>query len=105
MYTLNIIKAIKKMSVNDIRDFIFENYYKRIGLSKEDSYYSIKCLKRKDLLLLANKLIEKLPDPRNAKEHYESFLRKKNRRKVKQSEIITYKPKTFDTVDIKSDIT
>ena len=43
-------------------------------------------LKRKDLFLLANKLIENVPDPRNAKEHYESFLRKKNRK----SEIITY---------------
>ena len=31
MYTLNIIKAIKKLSVNDIRDFIFGNYYKGIG--------------------------------------------------------------------------
>ena len=31
----------------------------------------MKRLKRKDLLLLANKLIEKLPDPRNAKEHYQ----------------------------------
>ena len=30
MYTLNIIKAIKSMSVHEIRDFIFENYYKRI---------------------------------------------------------------------------
>ena len=38
MYTLSITKAIKKMSVNDIRDFIFENYYKRIGFSKENSY-------------------------------------------------------------------
>ena len=40
----------------------------------------MKHLKRKDLLLLANKLIEKVPDPRIAKEHYESFLRKKNRK-------------------------
>ena len=71
MYTLNIVRAIKKKSVNEIRDFIFENYYKRIGFSKESSYYSMKRLKRKDLLLLANKLIEKVPDRRNAKEHYE----------------------------------
>ena len=56
-------------------------------------------------MLLVNKLIEKLPNPRNAKEHYESFLRKKNRKSVKESEIITYKAKTSDTVDIKSDIT
>ena len=53
----------------------------------------MKRLKRKDLLLLANKLIEKVPDPRNAKEHCESFLRKKNRKSVKQSEIIIYQAK------------
>ena len=35
------------------------------------------------------------------KEHYESFLRKS----VKQSEIINYQPRTFDTVDTKSVIT
>ena len=42
MYILNISRAIKKMSVNEIRDFIFENYYKRIRFSKENSYYSMK---------------------------------------------------------------
>ena len=35
MYILNISGAIKKMSVNEIRAFIFENYYKRIGFSKK----------------------------------------------------------------------
>ena len=33
---------------------------------------------KKDLLL-ANKLLEKVPDPCNAKKHYQSFMRKKNR--------------------------
>ena len=47
MYTLNIIRAIKKMSVNEIIDFIFENYYKQNGFSKESSYYSTKRLKKK----------------------------------------------------------
>ena len=47
------------MAVNELRDFIFENYYKPIGFVKERSYYSTKCLKRKDLLLLATKSIEK----------------------------------------------
>ena len=89
MYTLDIGRTIKKMSVNNIRYFIYEKYYKRIGFSKKDSYYSMKCLKGKDLLLLANKLIEKVPDPRNAKEHYELFLRKKSKNSVKQSKIIT----------------
>ena len=43
----------------------------------------------------------KIPDPCNAKEQYQSFIRKKNRKSVKQS-------KTFDypnIVDIKSVIT
>ena len=34
------------MSVNEIRDFIFENYYKRIEFSKENSNYLVKRLKR-----------------------------------------------------------
>ena len=83
MYTINVTKAIRKMPVNDMRDFIFENYYKQIGFSKESSYCSlIRLKKKKDLLLLANKLIEKVADPRTAKEHYESFLRKKNKKSV-----------------------
>ena len=47
MYILNIARAIKKMSINEIRDFSFENYYKRIGFSKENSYYSMERLKKK----------------------------------------------------------
>ena len=35
-------------------------------------------LETKNLLLLSNIIIEQAPDPHNAKEHYESFLRKKN---------------------------
>ena len=45
MYILNIARAIKKMSLNEIRDFIFENYYKRIGFSEENSYHLMKRLK------------------------------------------------------------
>ena len=47
MYILNTSRAVKKMSVNEIRHFIFENYYIRIGFSKENSYYSMKRLKKK----------------------------------------------------------
>ena len=35
------------MPVNEIRDFIFKNYYKRIGFVKEISYYSMKNLNKK----------------------------------------------------------
>ena len=46
--------------------------------------------------LLKYKFIEKIPDPRNAKEHYQSFIRKKNAKAVKKSENIN---------DVKSVIT
>ena len=46
------------MLINEIRDFIFENYYKKIVFSKENIYYSMQRLKKKkDLLLLAKNLI------------------------------------------------
>ena len=50
----------------------------------------MKRLKRNNFLLLATKLIEKIPDPRNDKEHCQSFIRKKSTKSVKQSKIITY---------------
>ena len=49
-------------------------------------------------MLLANKLLKNIPDPRNPEEHYQSKL-------VKQLEIITCQTKIFDIVDIKSYIT
>ena len=55
---------------------------------------------KKILLLLANKLIEKIPDPRNVKEHYQSFIRKKSTKSIKQWKIITYQPKTFENPKI-----
>ena len=51
-------------------------------------------------MLLANKLIEKIPDLRNVEEHYQSFLIKKNTKSVKKSEIMTYQPKAFENLDI-----
>ena len=55
MYILNFAIAIKKclmsvnekMSVKEIRYFIFENYHKAIGFSEENSYYPIKHLKKR----------------------------------------------------------
>ena len=41
MYTLNIACALKRMAVIELRNFIFENYYKRIGFVKESSYYLV----------------------------------------------------------------
>ena len=47
MNILNITRAIKKMSVSEIIDLIFENYYKRIEFSEENSYYSPKHFEKK----------------------------------------------------------
>ena len=55
--------------------------------------------------MFATKLTEKIPDPRNAKKHYQPFLGKENTKSVKQSKIMTQQPKAFERpiiVDIKS---
>ena len=65
----------------------------------------MKRLNKKDLLLLANKLLKNIPDASNAKEHYQSFIIRKHRKSVKQSVIITYQLNTFDIFDTKSIIT
>ena len=58
MYILNIKDSIKKMAVKIVREFIFENCYKPIGFTKNDSYYLLKKAK-KDLALFTNKLTTK----------------------------------------------
>ena len=72
------------MAVNKLRDFIFEDYYKQIAFVKESSYYSMKRLKRKYFLMLANKLIERIADPRNVKEL--SIISKKKKQNHKNNQ-------------------
>ena len=68
----------------------------------------MKRLKEKRLFLLDNKLIKNITDLRNAKEHYESFLRKTNRKSIYKTTKNNYwSIKTFQNpniTDIKSDI-
>ena len=60
--------------------------------SLKNTYYSMK----RNLLFFASKLKEKIHDASNAKEYYELFLKKKNRKLVKQSKIFTQrKPKHY----------
>ena len=54
---------------------------------------------KKDLLLLATKLAEEIGNSRNAKEHYQSFIRKKDAKLVKKKRI-TQKPKSFKNPNI-----
>ena len=42
MYILNITSAIRKITFNELKDFIFENYYKGIGFPRDNTYYSMK---------------------------------------------------------------
>ena len=60
MHTLNITKAIKKISVNEFRDFIFENYLKRICFPKENNYYSIKRSKEKSFVVACEQIHRKI---------------------------------------------
>ena len=57
MYIQSIAKALKKMSINEIKESTFENYYKRIGFSKEGSYHSIKRFKKR--FIVARKQINR----------------------------------------------
>ena len=47
----------------------------------------MKCQKKKDLLLLAIILIEKIPDATNAKQNHQSYLKRKNTKLVRRSNI------------------
>ena len=59
MYILNVVKAIKKMSISEIKNFLLENYYKRTGFSKENSYYSIKRLRTKKIIVACKQINRK----------------------------------------------
>ena len=73
------------MAINELRDFIFENCYRRIGFSHGNSYYSVKH-KKKDLILfiLKNTMIYK----------------KEKLKSVKLSKVITQQPKFFENLNI-----
>ena len=47
MHILQIVGAIKKMIIKELKDFSFENHYKQTGFTKENSYYSMKHKKEK----------------------------------------------------------
>ena len=47
MYILNIASAIEMMTLNELRDSIYKNYYKKVWFNKENSYYSMKHQQRK----------------------------------------------------------
>ena len=38
------------MTIKELRDFIYENYFNRVGFAKENSYYSMKCQKKNTII-------------------------------------------------------
>ena len=57
---------------------LYQTIFSLNFFSKETSYYSVKRQKNKDVQLFVTKLTEKVPDPRNAKEHHQPFLKTQN---------------------------
>ena len=65
------------MTMPDLREFIFKNYYKKKSFTKEDRYYLLKKAK-KYLALSANK----------TKGHYKLFFRKEIKKILKASKAV-----------------
>ena len=83
MYILNIAKAMKKMLMKS-KTLSLQTMIKELGFLKKTVIIQWSAWKKKKLLLITNKLIEKIPDLCDAKEHYQSFIRKKNTNSIKQ---------------------
>ena len=60
------------MTIKELKDYIFNDYYKRIGITEENSFYSMKRRGKKDLLSFAIKLIENV-------QYCQSYLKKKTK--------------------------
>ena len=67
-HIFNIISAIKIHS-KKLKDFLFRKYYRQIKFTKKNSYYPMKHQNKNYSLLLAIKLIRKLPHTGYTKEN------------------------------------
>ena len=90
------------MTVTELRDFIFENYYKQIGFARANSFYSI-LIKRKKIYNCLNLNLEKYQMLVIIKEYYNSYLKRKNMKLVKRWKIQQLKAiRSPNIADIKS---
>ena len=94
MYSVNIARAMKSETLS-VKTIINELVFLRKTVIIHWN------AQKKDSLLLVSKLMEEIPDPLNAKEHYQSIIRKKNTKSVELTETF----KNPNIVDIKSVIT
>ena len=51
MHTLNIASALKNMTVDELKDFVLENYCKGTAFVKESSYYLMEQLKKRFVIV------------------------------------------------------
>ena len=86
------------MTTGKLRDFIYENYciVNGLDLQKENLIIHGKKQKKQDLILFAIKLATKVSYPDNAKEDYQSYLKKL----VTRSKIITQKSNLIENSNI-----
>ena len=86
------------MTTGKLRDFIYENYciVNGLDLQKENLIIHGKKQKKQDLILFAIKLATKVSYPDNAKEDYQSYLKKL----VTWSKIITQKSNLIENSNI-----
>ena len=68
MYIVNIASTNKKMSVNEIREFILKPFRNELQFLKNTVIIQWN-IRKKDLQLFPIKLTEKIADPRNVKQH------------------------------------
>ena len=54
MYKLNALSAITKMTIKELRDFIYEKYYRQFGILKKQLLFK-ETPEKKFLFLLATK--------------------------------------------------
>ena len=66
------------ITIKEFKYFIFKNYYRKISKKKANRYYPIKHKNKKNLLLIATKLIKKILDPTNNKQYHQTFLKNRN---------------------------
>ena len=80
MYILNIPSSIKRWQQKNSKTLSLKTIIDELDLLKENSYYSMKLRKKKDFLSLATKLIKKILDASNSKEHYKWILKNKGKK-------------------------
>ena len=102
MYILKIAKAIKKKDVNqwNQRLYLWKPLWQNWIFQRKQLLFN-ETLEKKRFIASRKQINIKILDPLDAKGYYQSFREKKNRKSVKQSEISTCQPKTFDTINIK----